>query len=195
MFFTRRRGFQILARRERPTGVLDSLDSCRSSDELLPHSSDSEDGPHEPFISTKRRPKRRNCCGAIVYTPNSSRFANHLHSRLLQKFPFLIEMFYWIINYTFYRCTSIASQRIFSKTGIWDVAQAHGLAVLEFEQFSWAKWFFLVQELDFQRWFMDGHQTALTVLNRAYALIHIPGTVGYVSLSERLDARTVFKND
>ncbi|KAH0548229.1 hypothetical protein GP486_008060 [Trichoglossum hirsutum] len=160
--------------------MLDNLDSCRSSDELLPGISDGEDDAQEQFVSTKRRPKRRNCCGTIVYTPNSSRFANHLHSRLLQKFPFLIEMFYWIINYTFYRCTSIASQRIFSKTGIWDVAQDHGLTVLEFEQFSWAKWFFLIRELDFQQWFMDGHQTALTVLNRAYALIHIPGTVGFI---------------
>jgi hypothetical protein len=91
-------------------------------------------------------------------------------------------MFYWIINYAFYRSTSIASQHIFSETGIWDVAQTHGLAVLKFEQFSWAKWLFLVRELDVQQWFMDGHQTALTMLNRAYALIHIPGTVGYVSL-------------
>jgi hypothetical protein len=180
MVATRRRRFRIIPTREQPTGILDQSDSCRSSDELLPGSHDSEDDPLEEdaLISTKNQPKRHNCCGATFYTPNSSRFANNLHSRILQKFPFLMEMFYWIINYAFYRFTSIASQHIFSKTGIWDVAQAHGLAVLEFEQLSWVKWFFLVRELDFQRWFMDGHQTALTVLNRAYALIHIPGTVG-----------------
>ncbi|KAI9773579.1 MAG: hypothetical protein M1840_006853 [Geoglossum simile] len=183
MIATRRRRFRIIPPQEHPGGILDPSDSCRSSDELLPSPHESEDDPleEEGFISTKHHPKRRNCCGAIIYTPNSSRFANNLHSRILQKFPFLIEMFYWIINYAFYRFTSIASQQIFSKTGIWDVAQAHGLAVLEFEQFGWAKWLFLVKELDFQQWFMDGHQTALTILNRAYALIHIPGTVGFIA--------------
>lgn len=32
-----------------------------------------------------------------------------------------------------------------------------------------------------QRWFTHGHQTFLTVLNRSYALIHIPGTVGFIA--------------
>jgi hypothetical protein len=98
----------------------------------------------------------------------------------LQKFPFLIEMFYWIITYAFYRCTSVLSNAMFSKTGIWDVAQDHGLAILEFEQFSWLSFLWPVHERDVQQWFMNGHQTFLTVLNRSYALIHIPGTVGYV---------------
>lgn len=96
----------------------------------------------------------------------------------MQKFPFLMEMFYWIITYGFYRCTSLTSQALFSKTGIWDVAQDHGLSILEFEQDSWASFLWPVHERDVQQWFMHGHQTFLTVLNRSYALIHIPGTVG-----------------
>lgn len=77
--------------------------------------------------------------------------------------------------------TKVLSQQIFDETII-DVAQAHGLAVLEYEQFSWASSLFPWKEHDVQQWFMHGHQTALTVLNRAYALIHIPGTVGYVTI-------------
>jgi hypothetical protein len=91
----------------------------------------------------------------------------------------LIEMFYWIITYAFYRCTSIFSQKLFAATSIWDVAQDHALAVLEVEQFSWLSFLFPVPEVEVQQWFMNGHQTFLTVLNRSYALIHIPGTVGY----------------
>lgn len=72
------------------------------------------------------------------------------------------------------------SQAIFSKTGIWDIAEDHGLAILEFEQFSWLSFLWPIHERDVQQWFMHGHQTFLTVLNRSYALIHIPGTVGYV---------------
>lgn len=78
--------------------------------------------------------------------------------------------------------TKIVSNIIFSETII-DVAEGYGLAVLEFEQFSWLSFLFPYKELDVQHWFMDKHQSALTVINRAYALIHIPGTVGYVILS------------
>jgi len=90
-------------------------------------------------------------------------------------------MFYWIITYAFYRCTKLFSQAIFSKTGIWEVATDHGLAILEFEQFSWLSFLWPVHERDVQQWFMHGHQTFLTVLNRSYALIHIPGTVGFIA--------------
>lgn len=86
-------------------------------------------------------------------------------------------MFYWIITYQFYRLTKILSQMIFSKS-VWDVAQTHGLEVLDFQEFGWLSFLFPWKELDVQQWFMHGHQTALNVLNRAYALIHIPGTVG-----------------
>ena len=86
-------------------------------------------------------------------------------------------MFYWIITYLFYRMTKVISAAIFTKKII-DVAQAHGLSVLDFEQFSIFSFLFPWKEVDVQQWFMNGHQDALTFLNRAYALIHIPGTVG-----------------
>jgi hypothetical protein len=116
------------------------------------------------------------CC--VVTTPNTSRFRNNVHSRVLQRFPFLIEMFYWIINYAFYRMTSVASAKLFAGRGIWDVAQEHGIAVLEAEEYGVLRFLFPVRERDVQQWFMHGHQDALTVLNKCYALIHIPGTVG-----------------
>ena len=183
MFMTRRRKFQIFGKRKEDyhDSYLDS-DSSTSSDDLLYHDLDLDTDSHDGFFSTKTSPKRRRCCGLSVYTPNTSRFSDHLHSRILQKFPFLIEMFYWIITYLFYRMTKVLSQRIFT-TSIIEVSQAHGLSVLEFEQFSWASILFPWKEHEVQQWFMDGHQEALTVLNRAYALIHIPGTVGYVILS------------
>lgn len=86
-------------------------------------------------------------------------------------------MFYWIVTYLFYRMTKVISQRIFSEE-IWDVAQVHGLQILEFEQYGPLSFLFPMKEHSVQFWFMEGHQNALTILNRAYALIHIPGTVG-----------------
>lgn len=179
MVLTRRRNFQVLSNgKDRyHSSYLDDPGSDNSSDDLLWSDADNEDDTQETLLSSKQLPKRRRCCGLAIYTPNSSRFSDHLHSRLLQKFPFLIEMFYWIITYLFYRMTKVMSKKIFSEKII-DVAEGHGLAVLEFEQFSWLSFLFPYKEYDVQHWFMDGHQTALTFLNRAYALVHIPGTVG-----------------
>ena len=177
MFFTRKKGFAILSSRGRYPSYLDEPHSNQSSEDLLTlHDIDDEDG--YTLTTEKHPPKQRRWCGRTIHTPNSSRFRNHAHSRILQKFPFLIEMLYWVINYAFYRMTAVVSQKLFAGVGIWTVAEAHGVAVLEFEQFSWLSFMFPVREISVQRWFMNGHQDALTVLNRIYALIHIPGTVG-----------------
>ncbi|KAF2395814.1 hypothetical protein EJ06DRAFT_264303 [Trichodelitschia bisporula] len=182
MYFTRRRNYSILPRRAPYTSFLDAPDSARSSDDLLPYEAVSDSDEDAAFTaSTKCPPKRRRWCGFTVYTPNTSRFRHHLHSRLLQKFPFLVEMLYWIINYAFYRMTSISAQALFAKTGIWNVAQRHGLWILQFEEYGPLSWLFPLKERDVQRWFMAGHQDALTFLNRTYALIHIPGTVGFIA--------------
>ena len=182
MIVSRRRGYQIFDTTKREYGLLDVESGyARTSDNITRDSSDI-DSSIDIVSTSKHLSKKRRCCWATFYTPSTSRFANHYHSRLLQRFPFLIEMFYWIITYAFYRCTSILSQSVFSKTPIWDVAQDHALAVLEFEQFSWLSFLFPISEVEFQSWFMDGHETFLTILNRSYALIHIPGTVGYVDM-------------
>jgi len=183
MILTRRHDFRIFERRRTQYGPLDDdPDSARSSDDLLTRDymigNSADEASMDSMSTMKNPPKRRRCCWAIIYTPNTSRFANHYHSRVLQKFPFLIEMFYWIITYAFYRCTKVLSQALFSQMGIWDVAQDHGLSILEFEQFSWLSFLWPVKEVSVQQWFMHGHQTFLTILNRSYALIHIPGTVG-----------------
>ena len=195
MVMTRRRNFQIFGKRKEDHyhSLLEDSQSSDSSDDLLWYNPDNDDDSQEPLASSKHLPKRRKVCGCVLYTPNTSRFSDNLHSRILQKFPFLIEMFYWIITYLAYRLTKVLSNLIFSKAII-DVARSHGLAVLEFEQFSWLSFLFPWKESDVQQWFMAGHQDLLTTLNRAYALIHIPGTVGSVSFplpaaSKKVDRR------
>lgn len=179
MILTRRRNFQVFGKLRDGyyQSILDESNSVISADDLSESSSDDDVDSELTFPGVKHPSTRRRCCGFAVYTPNTAQFASHLHSRILQKFPFLVEMFYWIITYLFYRMTKVLSRQIFSKS-IWKVSEDHGLAVLEFEQFSWLSFLFPLQEHDVQQWFMHGHQTALTFLNRAYALIHIPGTVG-----------------
>jgi hypothetical protein len=96
-----------------------------------------------------------------VRTPNSSRFANHIHSRILVKFPFLVEMFYWVISFFFYRLTGVMAQIQYGgKKGLWDAAQGHGVAILELES-----WFFGLStaagrerwvEYRIQQWYLTG---------------------------------------
>lgn len=179
MFMTRRRNFRIFDKSSSQSGILDRSDTQGSSDHLLSY--EDIDGDEYDEVSTAKFPPkiRRTCC-CTVATPNTSRFRNNIHSRLLQRFPFLNEMLYWIINYAFYRMTSIMSQKIFAKSGIWNVSQNHGIAVLEAEEYGPLSFLFPIRERDVQQWFMHGHQDALTVLNKCYALIHIPGTVGFI---------------
>ena len=193
MLITRRRNYSVFSKRK-PRGYYNSYldnfetqledDSSSSSDDLLlDHSEDNFSDTSSQTNSTtsplKNPSKKRRCCGFSIYTPNSSRFVSHYHSRLLQKFPFLVEMFYWIITWLFYRLAKILTDAIFT-TSIIEVAQSHGLALLEMEQFSFLAVLFPYREIDLQSWFINGHQSLLAALNHFYALVHIPATVGFI---------------
>ncbi|OQV06396.1 hypothetical protein CLAIMM_10965 [Cladophialophora immunda] len=167
LYFNRKHNFRIFRSRSSPDGFTDS-DSLNSDSDV--------------FTSSKHPPKKRNCCGVIVRTPNSSRFADNWHSRVLAKFPFLIEMFYWVLNLLFYTLTKAVAQVLFSADdGLWQLAQDHGILVLDIEHKSWLSFLFPIKENDFQAWFLNGHLTAMTFLNRIYSLVHIPGTVAFLS--------------
>lgn len=186
MYLTRRKGFSVFSNnnyRALPFDQSDSdSESSRSSDDLLYYDIENENDAQDPISTTKHLPKRRELWfGVTLSTPNSSRFANHYHSRILQKFPFLMEMFYWIITFFFYRLSKVTSQAVFHPDEIWAVSQDHGLAILNFEHNSFFRLLFPITEYDVQQWFLAGHQDLLTFLNRFYSLIHIPGTVGFIA--------------
>ncbi|KAL6916358.1 hypothetical protein ACHAPO_007408 [Fusarium lateritium] len=125
--------------------------------------------------------KQRSCCGAAIRTPNSSRYAKYWHSRFIQKFPFLVEMFYWAVNLVFYVGVKNASELVAATDGVWETAENHGKAVLWFEHEGPFSWMFPLREIDVQSFFRNDHQTMLTILNRAYSLIHIPVTVSFLA--------------
>jgi len=185
LIMNRRRGFRIIeTRRGRsPTRSLlphlhdHSPDSSSPGSDALLLSTE-EIGSTDRFTS-----KSRSCCGlTTVYTPNTSRFANNIHSRVLAKFPFLIEMFYWALNFLFYVITKkFAAMVMASGDGIWDLAENHGKEVLWAEQDSILSFLFPITEVDFQNWFLNGHTDLITFLNRIYSLVHIPGTVTFLS--------------
>ncbi|KAF8419553.1 PAP2 superfamily-domain-containing protein [Tirmania nivea] len=188
-YLTRRRSASICSPRKelyqplRSTspGFVDSPDSEESTPAIsriqtpLPLPTTTSNGSH--YL-----PTRRMLFWGLwrVNTPNTTRFRGTWLSRVLNKFPFLIEMLYWIVTYALYQTSRILSQRYFAD-GIWERAQANGEWILwvEHSPESPLYYFFPVTELSIQRWFMSG-TWGLTLLNRCYALIHIPGTVGFI---------------
>lgn len=185
--FNRRHGYRIFEHSRGRSQTRSFLSRDNSNDSSPSGSfidSESPNGPEQDSltgITNKYPAKQRNCCGMLVKTPNSSRFADHWHSRVLQKFPFLIEMFYWVLNLAFYAVTKAVAQLLFSKNdGLWQLAQDHGVLILDIEHKSWLSFIFFIREVDFQQFFLNGHLTAMTFLNRIYSLVHIPGTVAYV---------------
>ncbi|KAE8149877.1 PAP2 superfamily-domain-containing protein [Aspergillus avenaceus] len=121
-------------------------------------------------------------CGVVIKVPDSSKWRRHIHSRIIQKFPFLVEMFYWVINYLFYACTkAIAMNLSPADRSVIQVAQGHAVDILDFEHQGLFRFFFPVDESDFQRYFIDYHPKWLTLFNRIYSLVHIPGTVLFLS--------------
>ncbi|RMZ82304.1 hypothetical protein DV738_g1816, partial [Chaetothyriales sp. CBS 135597] len=142
---------------------------------------DDDDGT--PASASRYPPKERSCCGlTTVGTPNTSRFTRNIHSRILAKFPFLIEMFYWALNFLSYTITKRVAADLLSRGGnVWDLAQEHALQVLQVEHDSPLSPLFPIRESTFQAWFLNGHPGLITFLNRIYSLVHIPGTVTFLS--------------
>ncbi|EXJ85758.1 hypothetical protein A1O1_06126 [Capronia coronata CBS 617.96] len=181
----RRRGYRIMESNRGRSPTQSLLPHAQSQDGSPDNSVDDDSylsNDSDVFTSSKYPPKKRNCCGMVVHTPNSSRFADNFHSRILAKFPFLIEMFYWVLNLLFYTLTKAIAQVAFSGyDGLWQLAQDHGVLILDIEHKSWLRFLFPIQESDFQAWFLNNHLSAITFLNRIYSLVHIPGTVAFLS--------------
>lgn len=180
----RRRGYRIFESRRGRSPSRSLLPNSRESRSPSSGSPDSEafllsdDTP-----SSRHASKTRTCCGlTTITTPDTSHFADHFHSRVLAKFPFLIEMFYWILNFTAYAITKNLAATFLTRGGdVWDLAQSHGEAVLWTEHDSFLQFLFPIKEVTFQAWFLNGHTDLVTFLNRIYSLVHIPGTVTFIS--------------
>ncbi|KAJ5439224.1 uncharacterized protein N7458_010222 [Penicillium daleae] len=166
LVLNRRKNYSIFGNRaideRNPRGYFDSIDEVRGQ---------------SPNPSKAER-----VCGIPITTPDSTRWANHIHSRILYKFPFLVEMFYWAVNFLFYSVTKATAQWLVpAQVGVVEVAQRHGEDILWFEHESIFRWMFPILESDFQGYFLGSHPAIMTFFNRIYSLVHIPGTVLFIS--------------
>ncbi|KAN0093485.1 hypothetical protein V8E51_016669 [Hyaloscypha variabilis] len=129
-----------------------------------------------------------------VVTPNTRRFRGYFLSRLLERFPFLVECWYWALIYWVYQLGRAATA-VWIVEGTVHAARYHALKVIAAEEKLRIFW-----ELDIQHFFMK-NQFVMTWINRTYSFIHIPGSIAflvwlfyYTNTRNRLDESQSGKN-
>ncbi|PHH80923.1 hypothetical protein CDD80_5843 [Ophiocordyceps camponoti-rufipedis] len=135
--------------------------------------SGSSDATFATISSTRTRRVRLLKWEADVSTPNTAVFANRGLSRLLRKFPFLVEAWYWALIYWVYQVARAVTALTLVE-GTVDVARKHALQVIHLEQQLG-----ILLEPQVQRFFLS-HPLLLHWTNRVYSFIHIPGTIFFL---------------
>ncbi|KAK7754156.1 hypothetical protein SLS62_003733 [Diatrype stigma] len=142
-----------------------------------------------------------------VKSPNTQVFRDYFLSRLLVKFPFLVEVWYWALIYWVRSDHGVWRQSGLTKhgqvyqlgraftaltlvEGTVNIARHHALQVIHLEQRLRIFW-----EPAIQQAFMK-HATLMHWINRIYSFIHIPGTIlflgwlyYYTTVRNRVDER------
>lgn len=175
LIINRRRSFSITRTGRSPHGSSENLLGWRDPDY------DSDSISARSISPSPLGKPQHHVCTIPIETPDSTRFANNFHSRILQKYPFLVEMFYWALNYVAYAMTKKTAAVLYGQSGhaVTHMAQQTGINILNFEHHSMFSIFFPISEVQVQGFFL-GHKTAISFLNQIYSLVHIPGTVWYV---------------
>ncbi|KAI5291868.1 hypothetical protein KEM54_003723 [Ascosphaera aggregata] len=106
-------------------------------------------------------------------TPNTARFRNHLLSRLLARFPFLVEAWYWALVYWTYQIGRAFTALTLQESTV-NVARNHALQIIELE-----KYLHIFIEPTVQGFFL-ARPGLLKWINWLYSFIHIPGTIAFL---------------
>ncbi|KAK1573336.1 uncharacterized protein LY79DRAFT_414801 [Colletotrichum navitas] len=121
----------------------------------------------------------------LVTTPNTRVFKDRLLSRVLRKFPFLVEAWYWALLYwvsqgpRHWTCVIVyqigrAFTALTLNEGTVDVARRHALQLIHLEQRL-----HVFIEVPVQQYFLQ-MPTVIHWINRIYSFIHIPGTIFFL---------------
>ncbi|PFH57535.1 hypothetical protein XA68_14886 [Ophiocordyceps unilateralis] len=121
------------------------------------------------------RLRRVGVCGweTVLSTPNTAVFRDRLLSRLLRRFPFLVEAWYWALIYWVYQLGR-ALTALTLVQGTVEVARKHALQVIHVEQQLG-----IFIEPAIQQYFLS-RPLLLHWINRVYSFIHIPGTIFFL---------------
>ncbi|OQD69361.1 hypothetical protein PENPOL_c002G01962 [Penicillium polonicum] len=108
-----------------------------------------------------------------VSSPNTIVFQDRLLSRLLRKFPFLVECWYWALVYWTYQLGR-AFTAVTLKDDAVDVARRHALQLIVIEENLGIFWETLIQRRFLRQ------PLVMPWINWIYSFIHIPGTIAFL---------------
>ncbi|KAJ5328961.1 hypothetical protein N7452_009351 [Penicillium brevicompactum] len=108
-----------------------------------------------------------------VPSPNTIVFQDRLLSRVLRKFPFLVECWYWALVYWTYQLGR-AFTAVTLKDDTVDIARKHALQLINIEV-KLGIFFETAIQQSFLR-----HATRMVWINWIYSFIHIPGTIAFL---------------
>ncbi|KAJ5232608.1 integral membrane protein [Penicillium chermesinum] len=108
-----------------------------------------------------------------VETPCTKIFEERLLSRVLRKFPFLVECWYWALVYWTYQIGRAITAMTLKEETV-DVARHHALQVIWLEEKLG-----LFVEVSLQGWLLK-RPLLMACVNWIYSFIHIPGTIAFL---------------
>lgn len=108
-----------------------------------------------------------------VTTPNTAIFKDRFLSRVLQRLPFLAEVWYWALIYWVYQLGRAFTAVTLQESTV-DTAREHALQVIHMEQRLG-----IFIEPAVQGWFLQRPEL-MRWTNKTYSFIHIPGTILYL---------------
>ncbi|KAH8148237.1 uncharacterized protein LAJ45_07689 [Morchella importuna] len=158
----------VIFNRRRSTIVRDQRDGSWS-----PSSTSSSEGLLSgPVVEAQWR--ERKFLGKKVRSRNTIRWKNSFVSRILRKFPFLVEVWYWLLVYWTYQLAR-AFSAVTLQTDTVVAAREHALSLIRLEQRL-----NIFLEPAIQAYFLP-RPTMLKTINMIYSFIHIPGTITFLA--------------
>ncbi|KAJ7634933.1 PAP2 superfamily-domain-containing protein [Roridomyces roridus] len=129
----------------------------------------------EPLLSTGESAYRqREFFGRPIKSRNTAVWRHTWVSRILRRFPFLVEVWYWLLVYWTYQLAR-AFTAVTLKDNTLAVSRDHALSLIHLEQRLG-----VFVEPAVQGYVM-ARPSLLGALNRIYSFIHIPGTITFLA--------------
>ncbi|WVQ84440.1 hypothetical protein IAT38_006592 [Cryptococcus sp. DSM 104549] len=122
-----------------------------------------------------------------VKVPGNERFRMKFASRLLGMFPFLMEVWYWLLTYWIYQIAR-AIQAVTMGADFRALAEHHARQIIAIQE-----WLHIDCELALQHFVMK-HHWLLIFFNKTYAMVHIPATIAFMGYSYRYFSPLVFQS-
>ncbi|KAK5257477.1 hypothetical protein LTR40_009564 [Exophiala xenobiotica] len=109
----------------------------------------------------------------VIDTPNTGAFQTRLLSKVLLRFPFIVEIIYWALIYGVYQMgRAMLAERLSGSTV--EMARHHALQVIRLEEKLHMFW-----EPAIQRFFLQ-YPGVMYWINRIYSFVHLPATITFL---------------